>query len=361
MQHKILTIIEEGSKPLAHTVNTPKYLKKTVTETAWTQPILTSNGTLGGNSFAVSGVTYQTSRDLWNMFDNNLSTFYDPSVMGGSFYNVIFTIYNPKPICVTQVKYVVSGGYYQSKVQVQGSNDNSTWTNLGTYNLASGSTQTANITNTQFFNYYKFTGEGYSMVPEVKLTATEKTTSSNYDMIIPQKHTVNTPKYLKKTVTETAWTQPILTSNGTIGGDAFAVGGTPPTGGSTWILFNGNTNNTEQYVQYTTVGSYIIIYNPTPLNITALNWLVFRNDLQYFPRNCTAYGSSDNNSWNTLGTFNNVLSWSLSSNTTYYKYHKVVINTLASSYIDIRQCNITATEQTEAWQAGTPNDYDLIK
>ena len=158
---------------MEHTIDTPKYLKKTVTERAWTQPILTSNGTLGGNSFAVSGVTYGTHRDLWNMFDNNLNTFYDPSD-GPNWYPVVFTVYNPVPLKITQIQYVVNGGYYQTQVQVQDSNDNSTWTNLGTYNLANGSTQTANITNAQFFKYYKFTGSGYSMVKEVKLTATQE-------------------------------------------------------------------------------------------------------------------------------------------------------------------------------------------
>ena len=153
-------------------INVLKYLE-IETEASWEQPVLTSNGTLGGNSFAVSGVTYGTHRDLWNMFDNNLNTFYDPSD-GPNWYPVVFTVYNTNPICITKIQYVGISTYYQSKVQVQGSNDNSTWTNLGTYNLASGSTQTANITNTQFFNYYKFTGEGYSMVPEVKLTATIK-------------------------------------------------------------------------------------------------------------------------------------------------------------------------------------------
>ena len=32
-----------------------KYYKKVAVERAWEQPVLTSNGTLGGNSFAVSG------------------------------------------------------------------------------------------------------------------------------------------------------------------------------------------------------------------------------------------------------------------------------------------------------------------
>ena len=141
---------------------------------------------MGGTSFAVSGTVYQSSRAPWNMFDNNSSTFYDPA--SGSFNDVIFTIYNPTPLCITQIQYVVRGSYYQSKVIIQGSDDNSNWIDLGTYNLASGSTQTTNISNTQFFKYYKFTGTGYSMVGEVKLTATYATSTLN-SIIFPTSYT----------------------------------------------------------------------------------------------------------------------------------------------------------------------------
>ena len=59
-------------------IDTPKYLKKTVTETAFIQPILSSNGTLGGNSFAVycntSVADYQQNHPAWHAVDNNLNT-----------------------------------------------------------------------------------------------------------------------------------------------------------------------------------------------------------------------------------------------------------------------------------------------
>ena len=354
-----------------------KYYKKVVIEKDWEQPIAINS--VGGSSFGVQ-VSGTYGGSAINLFDKDNSTYWD----GGGPRPTWFTFYNPNPIKVSRIQtYSNNSSWTDTNVTITASNDNSNWKTLATITLSQANTQNWDIPvdKQSYYKYYRYTsnsgGASSNLFNEVYITATELTetwqecTKAEYDQLPADQRKIVTDtyngfvrkKYLNKKTVEKAWTQPVLSANGTLGGGSFAVGGTTPngtsiSGGSTWVLFNNNPNNTEQYVQYTTVGSYIIIYNPTPLNITAFNWLVFRNDLRYFPRKCTVYGSNDNKSWDTLGTFNNVLSWNLSSNTNYYKYHKVVINTLASSYTDIRQCNITATQQTQSWQECTKEEYD---
>ena len=42
-----------------------KYYKKVTVERAWEQPVLTSNGTLGGSSFVVGGVSNRESTSIF--------------------------------------------------------------------------------------------------------------------------------------------------------------------------------------------------------------------------------------------------------------------------------------------------------
>ena len=127
------------------------------------QPVLSSNGTLGGSSFAVSGYT-----DLWKAFDGDSNTYVSANPLN-------CTIYNPTPIKITSIDVVLSGSYAVSEDPgtIQGSNDNSSWTNIPF--TFSSSTLKYTLNNTNFYKYYKFTDvEVYqSRINEMTITAEE--------------------------------------------------------------------------------------------------------------------------------------------------------------------------------------------
>ncbi len=123
------------------------------------QPKLSANGTLGGSSFAVSGSsTYSTNNDYYKAFDQSSTTYWRPNTASNSY----LITYNPTAINITSFTINnTSSSYYARSVVISGSNDNSTYTNIGTITL-SKSTATYNVTNTNHYKYYKFTFTPYS-------------------------------------------------------------------------------------------------------------------------------------------------------------------------------------------------------
>lgn len=120
-------------------------------ETAWTQPTLSANGTLGGSSFAVYALSPQSGYPCYQAFDNNSSTLF--SGEGVPNYMIM---YNPSALKVSSIVITHNGGYVLGGWTLYGSNDNSTYTAL-----TSGSTMTTTYTleiptaNRDFYKYYK--------------------------------------------------------------------------------------------------------------------------------------------------------------------------------------------------------------
>ena len=139
---------------------------------AWVRPNLTSNGILGGNSFAVSGFT-----DAWKCVDNSDSTYcLIPR-------NQTYTFYNPTPLNVTLVNFIFTGtGSVSRASSGQASNDGSSWTNLNyTYNANNQGVVkniSINITNNNFYKYYRFsiytTPSSGVNVTDIQITAKEQ-------------------------------------------------------------------------------------------------------------------------------------------------------------------------------------------
>ena len=141
----------------------------------WVQPTITENGTIGGDSFAVSGTAVTTEYEAYRAFDNNSSTDWVSASA-----NEDLIIYTPIPIMVTKidvtnrndsvVRYIKSGVIY-------GSNDNSNYVQIGTFT----NTITTQLgewsidlgTNNSFYKYYKFSlvGDTYCSANEIKITA----------------------------------------------------------------------------------------------------------------------------------------------------------------------------------------------
>lgn len=153
-------------------------------ELAFSQPTLSANGTLGGDSFAVSASDSHTSYPTYFAFDNNTSTNWLTNSYSSSQFPVNLIMYNPVAIKVTSFSITNRTGYASAPTagNVYGSNDNSTYTLIGSFTnnvtSISGNWTIDLSTNTSFYKYYKieftngtFGNNGNLGLSEVKLNA----------------------------------------------------------------------------------------------------------------------------------------------------------------------------------------------
>lgn len=158
----------------------------------WSQPILTSNGTLGGNSFAVAASSEYAGQEVWKAFDGQTSGenyFRSKYIDIGATHTV--TIYNPTALKISNIAYLNTGQTIVIPVSytIYGSNTNSNWTQLTTgTNSVYTAGQTWNMSlsgNTNYYKYYKLdlkngNSTGYIMCMELTVTAKYQQTSYTY-------------------------------------------------------------------------------------------------------------------------------------------------------------------------------------
>lgn len=145
---------------------------------------------------------------------------------------------------------------------------------------------------------------------------------------------------------ESTWTQPTLSSNGTLGGSTFAVYCSTPLY-SDWYVYKAFDNNNST-AWATTISSDIfpvelIIYNPIPLKVTSFSWQTY--DSNRYPTEWEWYGSNDNTTYTLLDSGTNssndfILNFNPNN---YYKYYKFKI-LAAPNYINAKQITLTGIE-----------------
>lgn len=158
--------------------------------TDFSQPILSSNGTMGGNTFAVScSGTYDASRfDAWKAFDGKAKATQDTYWMAGCPASITF--YNPNALKISTLgvrNYMYASTSITKDYTIEGSNDNSNWTTLVT---GTNTEQTAGakwyitLPNTTAYKYHKFTVNTvysqYALVEEFFITAQYQTAATNF-------------------------------------------------------------------------------------------------------------------------------------------------------------------------------------
>ena len=125
-------------------------------EKKWVQPILTANGTIGGNSFAVyaSGDT-----NAYRAFDSSASTYW-------SVFSVVpLIIYNPQALLISELTFYYTSKNYSlagmgtSGYSVQGSNNNSTYSSISFSETPSSNNTISTLTlnHSIYYKYYKIT------------------------------------------------------------------------------------------------------------------------------------------------------------------------------------------------------------
>lgn len=136
----------------------------------FSQPTLSSNGTMGGTSFACTANS--DTSDAYRVFRYGS---WEPSSSVCSKDGATLTFYNPSPLNISQIKIEYwSSSYAADSLLLEGSNDNASWETLEntTYDYSSSSYQYINSNNTKAYNYYKITFFSTSSVWVEGLTIT---------------------------------------------------------------------------------------------------------------------------------------------------------------------------------------------
>lgn len=161
--------------------------------------------------------------------------------------------------------------------------------------------------------------------------------------------------YVPNTVGD--FVQPVLSADGGLGGNSFAVSTNVPMIVETWgayLAFRGfaQSQATDPIFHSTqnNVTGYIDMYNPLPLNITSIK---IYNQLVDNRASSAGkiYGSNDGTNWTQLTTYSNsnqssggIWTISLSSNSNYYKYYRMESTAGGSGgYWSIAEIELTAT------------------
>ena len=169
---------------------TRKYFKYSYQ--TFTRPNLTSNGAIGGDSFAVDADNiYSSSYPAYYAVDDSTSSYWlCGNGQKGSFY-----FYNPNPLKITQVsspRQWTNGDIYTAGGALFGSNDGISWTALGafidgTYNNGF----TINVSDNNYYKYFKISATGSRTtwgMNELQITAQERisteSTASDYDYYV---------------------------------------------------------------------------------------------------------------------------------------------------------------------------------
>lgn len=188
-----------------------------------------------------------------------------------------------------------------------------------------------------------------------KLTALTENTGEIYY----QKETKLTSKTERKyyKYEDEPWVQPVLTANGTMGGDSFAVSATNNNEGEPYRMFDGDTSS-SYYCQCRAESGTITFYNPQKICVTNIN-ITGWTDSNWQVKNCVLSGSNDGISWEQISTYNDAFisyNWAL-SNTNYYKYYKIDWVRNGSYGLLWREITLTAT--VEIVEESTEQDYDF--
>lgn len=168
-------------------------------------------------------------------------------------------------------------------------------------------------------------------------------------------------KYYKYNPIE--WSTPVLTSNGVLGGEQFAVHASfvPSSSYDAYKAMDGN-DSTFWQCGTNSAGHSFIFYNPVPIRVTTLFFTFYDNAGKYGIRQGTLYASNDNINWVELKSFKEyTTTWDSFDKTGFYKYYKIAIlqGGTYNGYVDLNKLEIVATQGIEV--ETTKDDYDVVK
>lgn len=169
-----------------------KYYKYTYA--AFSQPVLSANGTIGGSSFAVTAVNTDSRTQPYYAFDSNKADTFTAGWLSKASNNYL-EWYNPNPLNITKlvIQYQTSAASsvgYISSWKITASNDDTNYVDILSGATSSYGVATITISHTGYYKYWRFyplawSSEWYDII-DLQITAQARTgytesTSSSYD------------------------------------------------------------------------------------------------------------------------------------------------------------------------------------
>ncbi len=173
------------------------------------------------------------------------------------------------------------------------------------------------------------------------------------------------PAHIVKKEIVSDFEQPVLTGNGTVGGDSFAVEADSEnnTYRAAWKAFDGNTvlEDTENDQWHSGSGQphWLEFYNPHPLKVSSVT--VYNGGDNVLPLDWKFQVSDNGTTWVDVasGTNTNTTAggnWSFSiTNPSWHKYHRFYTSSgqgRDNDYLGLTELQITAQEKAERWVMG---------
>ena len=348
------------------------------------QPIISSDGTLGEDSFALyASSEYSADYAAWKAFDEKSNTEW---AARGVPENLSYIIYNPQPLNITKIEVVNrTTSENISTCQIEASNDNENWKTItpvitNSNNSALGEWKIDISENQEYYNYYKIlilTGSGNVGFTKLRIVAKQKIaveTSKDDDFDFIESGfvknsgwaVVERKKKYYKYGDEAEFIQPVLDSNGVLGGSTFAVIASSEcvsTVRKAYMSFDGNMSTKWGVNNVAQKTGWLVFYNPNPLKISSIKYSSTTDYPAEDGGDITIYGSKDNDDWKQLykgdykGGSGVVKDWDIQSQE-YYKYHKIEITNGVHNYIGLGELTISAKEQVPI--ETDKDDYDYI-
>lgn len=282
------------------TVNVPAHNLYTYseTQTAWTQPTLTANGTVGGDSFACAcGNKYIASYDAWKAFDGSLTNLWRTAGTQVPMSDRWLEFYNPDALVVTNIKIRNGKGnnnYPIVDYEFQYSDDGTTWLVAvsGTNTELTAEAEWNFNVNAGAHKYWRIWAKKESAVGISEMTITAHTGTGTWTKITP-------------------FTQPALTANGTMGGNSFATEMDTHYDSTrlAYKAFDGvnvlDSNKSNSAHWQNGYPHWIAWYNPDPLLITKIT--IYNADDYFVPKTYKLQCSDDYSTWTDIVSGTNLV------------------------------------------------------
>ena len=135
----------------------------TIVEIPWTQPVMTTDGSLGSSEYGIAFSSEYTSDASvpYGPARNAFSDFSDTSKCWSPYGSLPewITFYSPNKLKVTSVDFNFNAGGFTEimpECNAYGSNDNSTWTPIGSFSGNSSPTITLTTNSSEAYHYHKY-------------------------------------------------------------------------------------------------------------------------------------------------------------------------------------------------------------
>lgn len=344
----------------------------------WTQPTLTANGTLGGETFAVAASS-EYNGAAFNAINDNKNSWV------GAGYPVWFVFYNPTALTIGKLSIGMGGDYMAfNAYEIQISEDGETWTTIHSGNSGvsgNGSYQTFTVDLTQIENHTSKYWRIYCKTPVISLSrlagitrlqildASETSPIKDIEVIKSIKN------YILKRKKRTYWKNipfvvPALTENGTMGGTSFATANSVNKDAG-YRVFNGGASGTEVLETYPNAApQWLSFYNPEPIKISQLQIGQYKQSNEsnnYYFTNFSIQVSDNGTDW--INVFNSTASQRGKtvvtvdiSNSGFHQYYRVYVSA-ANYYSGYPRVVFSGITLTEAYTRAevTPEDYDFYE